>query len=166
MSSKTRLTTFNTVFCVVVKFVVVTVVLEAGTTVTVIGGRSVFCHCYSGGRCHGCWAGYCGDCYHCCCGGHCHVSGLAITGIVVALLPRLLLVLLSELFVEAHVLFGLFQSLKELILLVSVCCVSRSWSLLVHDSSKGRTMFFHHLSQKMFRALGLWLFVWCSVIDN
>lgn len=76
------------------------------------------------------------------------VSGLAITGIVVALLPRLLLVLLSELFVEAHVLVGLFQSLEELILLVSVCCVSRSWSLLVHDSSKGRTMFFHHLSQK------------------
>lgn len=37
------------------------------------------------------------------------VSGLATTGIVVALLPRLLLVLLSE----AHVLVGLFQSLEE-----------------------------------------------------
>lgn len=36
------------------------------------------------------------------------VSGLAITGIVVVLLPRLLLVLLSELFVEAHVLVSLF----------------------------------------------------------
>lgn len=64
------------------------------------------------------------------------VSGLAITGIVVALLPRLLLVLLSELFVETHVLVGLFQSLEELILSVLVGPSNRSWSLLV-DSSKG-----------------------------